>query len=394
MSGIEFVRRSQVLALGLVLAAGAGGYAIARVTPSTTAAGHVRASLKVADPSEGPSKSGFAPIVKQVLPNVVNISSSKVVRTPNQTEGMPADPFFQQFFGKRFGPGPEVPKQRREQSLGSGVIVSPEGYILTNNHVVAPAAGNKGIIRVVFADKSGVVGRVVGRDPKTDLAVIKVERHGLVVASLGDSDALKVGDSVIAVGTPLRLDGTVTVGIVSSLNRPTPLVDQSSDTDAVIGAIQTDAAINPGNSGGALVDGSGAVVGINFALLNPFSTGPEAGNIGLGFAIPINQARDIADQLIRTGSVKHPTLAVNARSVTQLNGVRDGALIEGVTAGGSGDKAGLKEKDVIVKVDNEVIDSSDRLVVAIREHKVGDNVTITYVRGKETRTAETTLQSD
>jgi S1-C subfamily serine protease len=277
---------------------------------------------------------------------------------------------------------------------GSGVVVDGKGYIITNNHVVSAAAGSKGSLRVIFADQSSVAATIVGRDPKTDLAVIKVNRAGLVVATLGDSDSLTVGDPVIAIGSPLGLAGTVTLGIVSSLNRPVPLQGEGTDTDAVIDAIQTDAAINPGNSGGALVDGSGAVVGINSAIATLSPGGGQTGSIGVGFAIPINQARDIAEQIIRTGSVKHATLAVNARSVTQLNGNRDGALIEAVQPGGAADHAGLAEKDVITKVDDTVITGADKLIVTIREHKIGDRVKITFVRGGATRTVEATLQSD
>src|SRR5205823_14776002 len=168
------------------------------------------------------------------------------------------------------------------------------------------------------------------------------------------------------------------------------LQGEGTDTDAVIDAIQTDAAINPGNSGGALVDGSGTVVGINSAIATLSSGGGQSGSIGVGFAIPINHARDIAQQIIRTGVVKHATLAVNARSVTQLNGNRDGALIEPVQPGGAGDRAGLQEKDVITRVDGTVITGSDKQVVTIREHKIGDQVKITFVRGSRTMTVVAT----
>jgi S1-C subfamily serine protease len=288
----------------------------------------------------------------------------------------------------------EVRASNGEYDVGSGVVASDQGYIITNNHVVSGAAGGKGTVRVVFADLSSVTARIVGRDPKTDLAVIKVERGGLVVASLGDSSSLKVGDPVLAIGSPLGLAGTVTAGIVSSLNRPVPLQGEGTDTDAVIDAIQTDAAINPGNSGGALVDGSGAVVGINSAIFTLSGGSGQGGNIGVGFAIPINEARDITQQLIRTGSVKHPTLAINTRSVTQLNGNTDGALVESVTSSGAGAQAGLREKDVITKVDDTIITGSDKLVVTIRAHKVGDKVKITFVRDGKTKTAQATLQSD
>ncbi|HSV65784.1 MAG TPA: trypsin-like peptidase domain-containing protein [Mycobacteriales bacterium] len=280
-----------------------------------------------------------------------------------------------------------------ESGTGSGVVVDGKGYIITNNHVVSVVPGGKGSLRVVFADQTSVPAAVVGRDPKTDLAVLKVDRPGLVVATLGDSAALQVGDPVIAIGSPLGLASTVTAGIVSALNRPVPLVGQGTDTDAVINAIQTDAAINPGNSGGALVDGSGAVVGINSAIATLDPAG-RSGSIGVGFAIPINEARDIAEQIIRTGSVRHASLGVNAKSVTQLNGSRDGALVEAIQSGGAAARAGLRDQDVITKVDNTMITGANKLVVTIRAHRVGDKVTITYVRGNRTQTAVATLRAD
>jgi S1-C subfamily serine protease len=279
--------------------------------------------------------------------------------------------------------------------FGSGVVIDGNGYILTNNHVISPVAtGGRGTLRVLFSDQSAADVRIVGRDPKTDLAVLKVEKTGLTVASLGNSDGLAVGDPVIAIGSPLGLAGTVTSGIVSALKRPVRLNGEGSDTNAVINAIQTDAAINPGNSGGALVDGSGSVVGINSAIAT-LTTGAqvsESGNIGVGFAIPINEARAIAEQLIRTGSVQHADLGANTRSVT--DGSRDGALVEEISPGGSAAKGGLQEGDVITQVDDQVIISRDQLVVVVSAHRVGDQVKITYVRSGKTRTASVTLQAD
>jgi S1-C subfamily serine protease len=277
---------------------------------------------------------------------------------------------------------------------GSGVVIAGAGYILTNNHVISPAATSSGTLRALFQDQTAAPARIVGRDPKSDLAVLKVEKKGLTVASLGDSASLLVGDPVIAIGSPLGLAGTVTSGIVSALNRPVRLDGPGSDTNAVINAIQTDAAINPGNSGGPLVDGAGAVVGVNSAIAAVSSGGQvsQGGNIGVGFAIPINEARDIAQQLIRTGSVRHATLGVTAKSVT--DGARDGALIESISPGGSAANAGLQEGDVITKVDDVVITGSDHLIVTIRAHHVGDSVTLSYVRDGTTRHATATLQAD
>jgi S1-C subfamily serine protease len=284
---------------------------------------------------------------------------------------------------------------------GSGVVISGDGYVLTNNHVVsqfaAAAAGAGGSLRVRFSDQSAVDARIAGRDPKTDLAVLKIDRPGLTVAALGDSSKIAVGDPVIAIGSPLGLAGTVTSGIISALDRPVRLGgdggNSGSDTNAVINAIQTDASINPGNSGGALVDGSGAVVGINSAIatLSTGSTG-QAGSIGLGFAIPINEARQIAQQLIRSGKVQHATLGVTARSVT--DGARDGALVESVTAGSAAANAGIKAGDVVTRIGDRLVGGSDDLVVQVRAHKVGEKVQLTYVRGGRTVKVTATLQGD
>jgi S1-C subfamily serine protease len=279
---------------------------------------------------------------------------------------------------------------------GSGVVIDGGGYVLTNNHVISQAATANGRIRVRFSDESVEDARVVGRDPKTDLAVLRVDKPGLTVAALGDSTAIAVGDPVIAVGSPLGLRGTVTAGIVSALDRPVRLGGEGSssgsDTNAVINAIQTDAPINPGNSGGALVDGAGTVVGINSAIAT-LSTGTgQGGSIGLGFAIPSNQARDIAQQLIRTGRVQHATLGVTASSVT--DGARDGALVQSVAAGSAASAAGIRAGDVITKVGDELVGGADDLVVQVRTRKVGEEVQLTYVRNGRTDTVTATLKSD
>ncbi|MDQ1749660.1 MAG: hypothetical protein QOE71_716 [Pseudonocardiales bacterium] len=276
---------------------------------------------------------------------------------------------------------------------GSGVVIDKGGYILTNNHVVNFGA-EKPTIRVIFSDKSSAPGRVVGTDPQNDLAVIKVDKTSLTIASLGNSDALAVGDPVVAIGDPLGLRGTVTAGIVSALKRPLRLSGENGNPDAVIDAIQTDAPINPGNSGGALVDGAGAVVGINTAILSlgQSANGGQAGSIGVGFAIPINTARDVATQLIRTGKVTHATMGVSSRSVT--DGSRDGAYLVQIIPGGPADKAGLKEGDVVTLFGKTLIDSGDALTVAVAESKPGTTVKISYVRKGVTAQAEVTLGSN
>jgi S1-C subfamily serine protease len=272
---------------------------------------------------------------------------------------------------------------------GSGFIIDRNGYVLTNNHVVSVAA-TSGTIRVTYSDRASEPAKIVGRDPLTDLAVLKITRTDLTVASLGDSSKVAVGDPVIAIGSPLGLRGTVTSGIVSALDRPVHLSGEGSDTDAVINAIQTDAAINPGNSGGALVDASGAVIGVNSAIASLGGTG-ESGNIGVGFAIPMNSARDIAQQLIRTGKAVHASDGISARSVT--DGSRDGAYVLQVTPDGPGAKAGLKAGDVITAVDNTLIESADELTVAVQAHKPGDTVRMHFFRGSQESDASVTLSS-
>jgi S1-C subfamily serine protease len=273
-------------------------------------------------------------------------------------------------------------------ATGSGVVIEGDnGYIVTNNHVVSGADEVEGAeIRAIFSDGSGSAARIVGRDPASDIAVLKVEKPGLVTAQLGNSEDVVVGDPVVAIGSPLGLAGTVTSGIVSALDRPVRLSGEGSDTNAVISAVQTDAPINPGNSGGALVDATGALVGINTAIA---SVG--GGSVGLGFAIPIDTVREITEQLIEDGEAVHATLGVNARSVT--DGTRDGALVLNVEPGSPADVAGIEEQDVVIAVDGEPVGSSEELVVAIDAHDPGDTVTIEVVRGGNSREVQATLDA-
>ncbi|WP_308123481.1 S1C family serine protease [Modestobacter marinus] len=278
-------------------------------------------------------------------------------------------------------------------ATGSGVVVDAEGgYVVTNNHVISGAADSDDAeIRAVFSDGSGSAARIVGRDPASDLAVLKVEKPGLVAASLGDSGELVVGDPVVAIGSPLGLAGTVTSGIVSALDRPVRLSGEGSDTNAVISAVQTDAPINPGNSGGALVDNAGAVIGINTAIASVGGNGTTGGSIGLGFAIPVDTVREIAEQLISTGQAVHASLGVNARSVT--DGTRDGALVVNVEPASAAAEAGIQEQDVVIAVDGEPVGSSEELQVAVDAHDPGDTVTVELVRGGSSTEVEATLDT-
>ncbi len=279
----------------------------------------------------------------------------------------------------------------QQGGAGSGVLIDPAGYLLTNNHVVALAADNsQASIEAIFHDGSRGPAAIVGRDPKTDLAVLKVSVANPVVASLGKSSELAVGDGVLAIGSPLGLASTVTEGIVSAVDRPVRLDGDGNDSSAVIDAVQTDAAVNPGNSGGPLVDSTGAVVGINTAI-RTLGQG-EGGSIGLGFAIPIDDARVIAESLIRTGAVKHAELGVNARSVT--DGTTDGAQVQNVRPNSAAATAGIVEGDVIVKLAERSIGSAEELTVAQREHPIGTDVLMELIREGRPLVVTAKLQSD
>ena len=294
---------------------------------------------------------------------------------------------------------PSVVMIRVGAGSGSGIVISEDGQILTNNHVVAAADGG-GELTVTFSDGNTAEAEIVGRDPASDLAVIQAQDvSGLTPAELGSSADLNVGDTVLAIGSPLGLDGSVSSGIVSALGRairlqgepqtPSPFgSDDQTTTNAVIDAIQTDAAINPGNSGGALVNADGQVVGINTAIAS-LAQGPtgQGGNIGVGFAIPIDSARDIARQLIEDGSVTHAYLGVQILDA----GTGEGALVGAVDPGQPADDAGLAEGDVITEVDGDEISDSAGLTAAIRSQSPGDTVPVTFLRDGDERTVDVTL---
>ncbi len=280
---------------------------------------------------------------------------------------------------------------------GTGVILSADGLILTNNHVVAGAADG-GTLSVTLNDGSSTSATIVGRDPVTDLAVIRAKGvSGLRVASLGSSANLRAGEAVVAIGSPLGLQGTVTSGIVSALNRPVRTGDASAAnaTDTVIDAVQTDAAINPGNSGGPLVNLAGQVVGINSAIASLGSGSGQSGSIGVGFAIPIDQARWIAKQLIASGHATHAQLGVGVRDATGSDSAgTQGAYLAAVNAGGAAQAAGLQTGDIVTKVGDRRIDGADSLIAAIRSHRPGQKVQLTYVHGGKTHQTTVTLGND
>ncbi len=280
---------------------------------------------------------------------------------------------------------------------GSGVVLSSSGYILTNNHVIAAAAGGGGQIAVTFNTGKTVSATIVGRDTVSDLAVIKVSGvSGLTPASLGSSASLVVGQPVVAVGSPLGLSGTVTSGIVSALHRPVSTAGAGAAQGTVFDAIQTDAPINPGNSGGPLVNLSGQVVGINSAIAtlgtsNPFGSSGQSGSIGLGFSIPIDTARPIAAQLIKTGTASYALLGVEISNATSSQGVPDGAQVRVVQSGSPAAKAGLKVGDVITGLGSLRIDSADALIAAVHAQQPGSTVTITYRRAGTSHTVTVNL---
>jgi len=274
------------------------------------------------------------------------------------------------------------------EGTGSGFIISEDGYIITNNHVAGPAAKD-GRIEVSFLDGKTATGKVVGTNPGYDLAVVKVDRTGLTTLPLGRSRDLKVGDAVIAVGSPLGLQGTVTTGIVSALNRPvTAGSPQAGEDTAFINAIQTDAAINPGNSGGPLVDSAGAVIGVNSAIASMATGAGQAGSIGLGFAIPIDTAKRIADELIKTGSSSTPVVGIKL----QMDFEGPGAKVVDITGKPATDST-LRVDDIITEVDGQRIADPTSLIVTIRSYAPGDTVTLTVDRDGRSLTIPVTLEA-
>ncbi|MEU8260189.1 trypsin-like peptidase domain-containing protein [Micromonospora sp. NPDC048999] len=272
---------------------------------------------------------------------------------------------------------------------GSGVILSADGYVLTNNHVVASASGDT--VKVVFADGKTAQAKIIGTDPKTDLAVVQADGvSGLKAATLGDSDAMQVGDTVLALGSPLGLQGSVTSGIISARDRTIQAgeggqqMDQRQGVSSISGLLQTDAPINPGNSGGALVNTRGEVIGINTAIATAGQG--SNGNIGVGFAIPSNKAKDVAGKLQRGEKISHPSLGV------QVTAAEDGgAMIAAVTPGSAAEKAGLQRGDVVTRFGDKVIKDSNDLVGAVQSGKVGDRIDVQYKRNGSAQTATVTL---
>ena len=410
------VRRSVlmgILAAALVMG---GAFTWALSSSSHPVFGATGVTLQVA-PSrplvEAPSSfaEGFANVVQPLLPAVVNINTSKMVKATQSQSPFGDDPFFRQFFGNQgnqgnqFGggdgqegpedpqgqEGPQGPQSRqpneeRERSLGSGVIVSADGYVLTNNHVVEGATD----IQVILKDKREFKATVVGRDPRTDVAVLKIPATGLSSVTLGDSGKMRVGDIVLAIGDPFGVGETVTMGIVSATGRRSLGI---SGPNGYEDFIQTDASINPGNSGGALVNTHGELIGINTAILSDGS----GGNEGIGFAIPVDMARSIMEQIIKNGKVTRGYLGVSIQEVTPDLAKafnlpsNEGALIGDVSPDSPGAKAGVQKGDVIVGLNGQGVSDYNDLRLRISQMAPGTNVKLDVYRGGQKRELNATL---
>jgi Do/DeqQ family serine protease len=359
MRNQTFWKRPKAVVCSLALVAALGGVGYASATHLEHL--HDALALKMASPDEGYSQTGFAPVVKKVLPTVVNIASSKVSKVPTEFFGqLPDDPMFRQFFGddsnRRFRTPRQAPEQR-EKGLGSGVVMTQDGYIVTNNHVVEGATD----VTVTLADKREFKAKVIGTDPKSDIAVIKIDATNLSPITIADSSKVQVGDYALAVGDPFGVGQTVTMGIVSATGRSHLGIEAYEDF------IQTDAPINPGNSGGALINDRGELIGINTAII---AHGSE-GNQGIGFAIPANMARNVMQQIVEHGKVTRAYLGIVPQDVTpdiaKQFGEKEarGALVADVSAGSPAQKSGLERGDIILDVNGKPVADSNELRMTI-----------------------------
>jgi len=325
----------------------------------------------------------FVSVAKAVKPAVVNIFTTRTTKGGEGPHAMPFDdPFFRRFFGEEFFRRFEVPRERKERSLGSGVIVDPKGLIITNNHVVSKADE----IKVLLSDKREFKAKLIGTDTKTDLAVLKIETEGLHTIPWADSDKLEVGEFVLAVGNPFGLNQTVTLGIVSAVGRASMGIAEYEDF------IQTDAAINPGNSGGPLVNARGELVGVNTAIFSQ-----SGGNMGIGFAVPSNMARSILEQLVKTGRVVRGWLGVSIQDMSpelaSQFGVAEpkGVLVSDVLDGSPAKRAGLERGDVIVEFDGKTVENPTQLRNAVAQTVIGKKATVKFIRDKGARSVEVTI---
>jgi len=327
----------------------------------------------------------FEEVAKRITPAVVNISTTRVIK--GGESGIPStpffnDPFFKKFFNQEPFQLPEMPKEQREQSLGSGVVVDPRGYLITNNHVVEKAKE----IKVVLADRREFNGKVVGSDPKSDIAVVKIDGKDLPTVPWGDSSRLQVGQYVLAIGNPFGLSQTVTMGIVSAVGRANVGIADYEDF------IQTDAAINPGNSGGALVNTQGELIGINTAIFTR-----SGGYMGIGFAVPSNMAKSVMDSLIKTGTVIRGWLGISIQEITPQLAKEfrlpepKGALVTDVLPNTPAERAGIKRGDVILEVNGRPIEHTGQLRNLVAGLPIGEKVKIKIFRDIQEKELEVTI---
>jgi Do/DeqQ family serine protease len=369
MARMSFLK-STAIAGGAALLATVATLALTTTSPSPVRADIPPALLASAVPGQVPS---LAPMLKTVLPAVVNIAVSSKVQIQNPLLN---DPFFRRFFNV---PQNQAPQEREEHAIGSGVIVdAAKGYVLTNNHVVAQASK----IKVRLNDDRQVDAKLIGTDPQTDLAVLQIKADGLAALPLGDSDALQVGDFVVAIGSPFNLQQTVTSGIVSGLSR-----NAGGEDGSYQDFIQTDASINPGNSGGALINLRGELVGINSQILSG-----SGGSIGIGFAIPVNLAKSVMTQLIASGKVDRGRIGIVGQNLTpelvKALGLKEnthGALVAKVGPGTPAEAAGLNDGDVVTQANGKSIRDMPELRNLIGLLKVGDKVELTVLRDGATK---------
>jgi len=333
-------------------------------------------------PVSGGTAKSFVEIAKIVKPAVVNIAASRSGKGDGPQSSPFDDPFFRRFFGEEFFKREQPHRERKERGQGSGVIVDPNGLIITNNHVVNKADD----IRVILSDKREFKGKLIGVDTKTDVAIVKIDATGLSTIPFADSDQLEVGEFVLAVGSPFGLTQSVTMGIVSAVGRASMGIAEYEDF------IQTDAAINPGNSGGALVNIRGELVGINTAIFSQ-----SGGNMGIGFAVPSNLARSIMDQLIKTGKVVRGWLGVAIQELTpelaSQFGLSEtkGVLVSDVMDDSPAKKAGFERADVITEYDGKPMDSPTHLRNAVAQTPIGRKVSVKVIRDKKLKTIDVTI---
>jgi len=360
--------------------------AFSRLADSDDAKAPVRLVVEeAAVKRDGRFTTSFAPVIKQVSPAVVNVFTTTAAKqsTAQPRNPFSDDPFFRRFFGDEF-PGGEQRRFRtpRQNGLGSGVIVSEDGYILTNNHVVE----NADEIKVALNDEREFTAKVVGRDDKSDVAVLKIDAKNLPYLHLANSDNLEIGDVVLAIGNPFGVGQTVTMGIVSATGRGNIGLDYED-------FIQTDAAINPGNSGGALVDAEGRLIGINTAIISR-----SGGNQGIGFAIPVNLARSVMESLVKDGRVVRGFMGVNIQDVTPTLAQEfdlknnDGALVADVTAGSPAEKAGIKAGDIITKFNGKPVRDSRQLKLQVAQTSPKAKVPVEVLREGATKTINVQLK--